>query len=72
MQKTLSDYRKEAGYETQEALAADLGVKRNMVTRWESGTRHPKLSMISKLANKLKLSEGEIIAIIVAANKTTS
>lgn len=47
---------------TQEALAACLGVTRQAVARWESGTREPSLAtaelLAAALGKKLRVWEG--------------
>lgn len=69
MQKSLTDYRREAGYKTQDKLAKAIGVKRNTVSRWEIGERYPRPPMISKLAHLLNVNEGDIIAAITASKR---
>lgn len=64
MASNLADIRKGAGFRTQEALAEKIGVERVTVSRWESGDREPRLSMISLLARTLDVSEGDIVAVI--------
>lgn len=67
MKKTLADYRREAGYNTQYSLSIEMDVERNTVSRWESGERFPRPQVIPKLALLLNVTEGEIIAAITAA-----
>jgi len=64
MERTLSDLRKAAGFKTQGALAEKIGVERVTVSRWESGDREPRLSMISLLAEALHTTDGEIVSAI--------
>lgn len=62
MNYTLADYRRAAGYNTQEELAVALNVERVVVTKWETGDNCPRTMMIPELAKALKKTEGEIIA----------
>jgi transcriptional regulator with XRE-family HTH domain len=39
---------------TQDELAKLLGVKRTTVTQWETGTNHPRATMLVKLAKVLR------------------
>ena len=61
---TFSDYRKAAGFSTQEQLALSLGIKRSAVTKWETGRTYPKTLMLPKVAKTLNITEGEIIIAI--------
>ena len=72
MQKLLGDYRRDAGFGTQKKLAETIGVGRNVISRWETGERSPRLPMIPKLAQTLGVTEGEIIAAIAAARRDES
>lgn len=67
MSVNFSSYRKEAGFETQNALAITLGIGRSSVAKWEVGISYPHILMLEKLSKALKKSEGEIIASITAA-----
>ena len=70
--KTLADYRRDAGYKTQQELIPSLGVRRSALSRWETGSRYPRTPMITKLALLLGVTEGEIIDAISAAKKAGS
>ena len=66
---TLADYRKNAGYGTQEQFSLAAGVERGTVAKWEVGERYPRPQMLPMLARLLKVSEGDIIQAITAAKK---
>lgn len=68
--KLLVDYIRAAGYRTQEELSETLGVRRNTISRWETGKRYPRPPMLPRIAAALNVSEGEIIAAITAARDT--
>ena len=47
--------RKEKGY-SQEQLAEDLGVSRQSITKWETGTAYPKIKKLLLLSIRLEKS----------------
>lgn len=47
--RSLRDFRARRGW-TQEALAAELGVSRVQVARWESGLALPRTRMMNRLS----------------------
>lgn len=67
MKKSLADYRREAGYDTQERLSMVIGVNRGTIARWELGRRYPRTPMLPRLAKILNVTEGEIISAITTA-----
>ena len=67
MQKSLSEYRREAGFRTQKMLADKIGIRRNAVARWELGHRYPRPPMLPTIAQALNITEGQVIASITAA-----
>ena len=46
---------------SQQALAMKLGVARNTVCQWESGTRSPSISMLKLISEKLNCSIEQIL-----------
>lgn len=48
--------RKQAGFQTQQALADALSIDRRVVSRWESGHTLPTTDKLLELADRLKIS----------------
>lgn len=46
---------------TQDELARLLGVNRTTVTQWETGTNHPRATMLVKLAKILRCSVDDLL-----------
>lgn len=69
MQKSFSELRKEAGFESQEKFCIAAGLERGSVAKWETGTSYPRALMLPKLATILNVSEGDIIAAIATARE---
>ena len=67
-----SEYRKAAGFSTQEQLATMLGIKRSAITKWETGRTFPQTSMLPAIAKILNITEGEIITAIKAKKTDTA
>ena len=67
MRTLLAEYRREAGFSTQEALSVTLGIQRSTIAKWETGVSYPRAPLMSKLAKRLNVSEGQIIAAITTA-----
>ena len=57
----IADLRKERGY-TQETLAKALNVSNKTVSRWETGTGFPEISMLPQLSKLLGTSIDELLA----------
>ena len=57
----IADLRKERGY-TQEILAKALNVSNKTVSRWETGTGFPEISMLPQLSKLLGTSIDELLA----------
>lgn len=66
---TLAEHRKKAGFNTQEELSSALGVERGTVAKWEVGDRYPRPPMITKMAQILNITEGDIISAITSAKE---
>lgn len=56
-----SEYRKAAGFSTQEHLAKKLGIKRSAVAKWETGRTYPQVPMLPQIAQALHITEGDSI-----------
>ena len=63
---TIRRLRKEVGL-TQDALAAEVGVDRKTIARWESGASQPRIGDLSVLARALRCS---LDALLDAASTT--
>ncbi len=57
----IRDLRESAGL-TQGELAAELGVDRSAVTKWETGEAMPRASLLPKLAEVLHCSIDDLYA----------
>ena len=68
---TFSEYRKAAGFSTQDQLAKKLGLKRSAIAKWETGRTYPQVPMLSTVANILNITEGEIITAINSVRNTS-
>ena len=69
MQEIFSDYRREAGFSTQEQFAEALNVGRSAVAKWETGLAYPHPLALKEIAGVLNKTEGEIIAAIKASKE---
>lgn len=58
--KNIAEARKAIGL-TQEQLAADVGVSKVTVARWETGAREPTLKNIYQLAARLPVTAGQLL-----------
>lgn len=59
------------GGETQEALAASIGVSREIIQHWERGTRHIKADHIKSLAQHFNVSSDYLLGLAdVSSNKS--
>ena len=56
----IASYRKKAGY-SQEGLAEQLGVSRQAVSKWETGTADPSTSNLLALAKLFGVSAEELL-----------
>ncbi len=56
----LRELRTKAGY-SQEALAEELGVSRQAVSKWESGTANPDINHLMKLGELYQVSTDYIL-----------
>ena len=70
--RTLAEYRREAGFRTQEALSNATGFKRVNICKWETGRMYPRIHDIPKLAQALNVTEGEIIAAVTASKQDSA
>ena len=61
---SLREYRKEAGFKTQQSLADALGISRSMIAKWELGITVPGVFMAQKISKVLNKTEGEIINVL--------
>jgi len=59
--------RKAAGYSTQEQFAADLGVPRSTVAKWEAKLAEPNITSLIELARVFKCSVDELLKEDVSA-----
>jgi transcriptional regulator with XRE-family HTH domain len=64
----LKNYRKEAGFKTQKALAEHMGVQRGAVAKWEVGLSQPTIEAIPILAKALNVSTDEVIEAVSKDN----
>jgi len=58
----LKEKRQERGI-TQNDLAVRVGVKRNTVCQWETGSRQPRVELLPKIAAILECSVDELLGI---------
>ena len=66
--RNLKKYRKERDI-TQEALAKDLGISPQSVSKWERGEGYPDIELLPNLANHLNITIDELLGNDSAARK---
>lgn len=61
VRKSLVNLRKDAGFRTQESLAAVIKVDRSTIAKWESGVGFPRTALLPKLADVLNCTVDDIL-----------